>query len=303
MNQLSENSEWEEYYFGASRGRIGSKEPIAQGVHKANDEEVDEYREAVKELRKWAKSDAFVLVEHSFKRYQMAVGQLTKDFQTKAPTTLDSAKLTLNAEFIGLLCMFRFYIDQTETMLSRHNSSDAKTEYDSFKKATAAEYDKYFAYRFCWQLRNYAQHCGLPITNVRFISKTEGDSPIFLAMSLLEIQFSRDTLLQNFDGWQNIEEDLKRQPEKIFVTPIAEQLLECLRRIQKTALQSRYERLKEAAETIRKAATYANGTDGYPCLLTFHLAGDKSNPTLQSISHEFAPMSLVEEVGKIESME
>lgn len=64
----------------------------------------------------------------------------------------------------NFLTSYKGYIDGMETVLSR---TFDKQVYESFKEFQRNAYDNNFTYRFIYNLRNYAQHCGSPISNVK----------------------------------------------------------------------------------------------------------------------------------------
>lgn len=61
------------------------------------------------------------------------------------------------------LSSYKGFIDRWETYLKR-NKDESFIQF--FKEAISSIYDKYFEYRFIYNLRNYAQHNGTPVSKV-----------------------------------------------------------------------------------------------------------------------------------------
>lgn len=61
------------------------------------------------------------------------------------------------------LASYKSYIDGMETLISRSFSNEI---YEKFKKFQNKTFDENFNYRFIYNLRNYAQHCGSPISSI-----------------------------------------------------------------------------------------------------------------------------------------
>src|SRR6476646_1442100 len=66
---------------------------------------------------------------------------------------------------VNWLSAMRMFLDHQETDLTRRFGK-LSPEFVAFKTATSAAYDSEVGYRFAYQLRNYVQHCGLPLGHV-----------------------------------------------------------------------------------------------------------------------------------------
>ena len=78
----------------------------------------------------------------------------------------DAIDFDLNRRLLNFLTAMRFFLDHTETRLKRRYGKTNKAV-QTFKTSTSASYDKVFAYRFLYRLRNVAQHCSIPIGHVK----------------------------------------------------------------------------------------------------------------------------------------
>lgn len=111
----------------------------------------------------------------------------------------DNEKLNTNRYLLNYLFSFRTYIDHLETFIKREYGKDSR-EINEFKALTGKLYDENFAYRFFYKLRNYAQHCGLPIDNFE-IKPSLIESKYSVEIN---IGFHTEKLLASFDSWGEI---------------------------------------------------------------------------------------------------
>jgi len=70
--------------------------------------------------------------------------------------------LLVNRRLINLLTSCRIYVDHVPQKLQRIYGKQHPI-LNEFKQATKREYDSSLGYRFCYALRNFAQHGDLPV--------------------------------------------------------------------------------------------------------------------------------------------
>lgn len=105
--------------------------------------------------------------------------------------------LNLNRFFLNYLSSFRTLLDHTETTIKRKYDKDSD-ESIKFKQLTGRIFDNYFAYRFFTKLRNYSQHCGLPIDEFEVsgtVIENDKMKPEY------KIEFSSRDLLIKYKDW------------------------------------------------------------------------------------------------------
>ncbi|WP_312173972.1 hypothetical protein [Chryseobacterium sp.] len=121
--------------------------------------------------------------------------------KSESPLLLDrfymnKFKIESNRKFINYLSSFRTLIDHIPNIFT----SEIKKDFQLFLNSL---YDNEFSYRFMYKLRNYTQHCGLPIT--KYESK--------LDHSFIEIylKMQAEHLLNSYDSWGvTVKTDLKK---------------------------------------------------------------------------------------------
>src|SRR5207249_347772 len=116
------------------------------------------------------------------------------------------------------LASFRFFLDVTETRLTRAYSG-MPAIVESFKTATKTAFDRTLAYRLLYRLRNYAQHCGAPIGHVT-VSTTAARPRGANASRSASLQLDVAELLREWDDWGPVEDDLRTGPPLIDVSPL-----------------------------------------------------------------------------------
>lgn len=178
----------------------------------------------------------FDITELNLKDLQQYVSTFEADLRRDKVLILDEpdrVSLNINRLFLNYVFSYRTYIDHLETFLKR-TFGDASNELTTFKKLTAELYDNHFEYRFIYKLRNYAQHCGLPI-DVFNINPSiyEGVYDV-----KINIEFAPNLLLVKFDAWgAQLKKELSELKTNLSVITVANTFLEITKEIQKWFLQ------------------------------------------------------------------
>lgn len=133
--------------------------------------------------------------------------------------------LNFNRLFLNYLSSIKTFIDHNETNIKRRYGKNS-AETTEFTKITNYYFDNSFAYRFFSKLRNYAQHCGMPLQEFS-ISVTRTQENGYVGSS--ELGFSPKDLLENFDDWGRIvKEDLQKQVSNFPLAPLVEEMTQVL---------------------------------------------------------------------------
>lgn len=195
----------------------------------------------------------------------------------------------LNRLLLNYLSSFRTFVDHQETQLSKISTTEDNW-ISHFKTRCSEVYDSSFSYRFLWNLRNYVQHCGLPVggVNIRTKNKAEGTEE-----SEVSVYFKRDQLLENYKGWKKIvRTELAQQAERIAIFEHITNLRTCIDELAMTALEVHIHRLSEHWEFLvgvfnEVMAQY----EGYvPVIGHFEKAENDIQP--QKLSHLSVPLIL-----------
>lgn len=184
------------------------------------------YREYTEALQDFDQYDA----------HQLKMGLITRDIS-----------LEINRLVLNLLASMRMYIDHVETTISRRHGKESP-QFAAFKRVAGEVYDREFAYRFISQLRNYAQHCGLPIDIFEVSSALQPDGTVRVQ---LEFGTHRDAILQRFTKLKPaLRPEVEGQPEIIEVRQSVKAVMRGLVEIHEVFIKNEFEVLRPAAGTI-----------------------------------------------------
>jgi hypothetical protein len=185
----------------------------------------------------------FHYVERSFNTWQaalqrLAIAQLRGPYSRLQDNVMSAVGATMD-----LLNNMRLYLDHTET---RCKAADDKSYWQTFRAACVQEYDKHFAYRFCYKLRNYAQHLAIPVDSVNFDQK-----------GLVQLRVSSAVLLRRSAVWGSIASEISSMlSTNIDVVPLVDGAMRCLRRIELSLHEKFIDKTRRAVETVSAMREY-----------------------------------------------
>ncbi len=198
-----------------------------------SDSEFKEFEEHCRKLHEFYKDEElFFCLTHNYKDYQNTIIRFFTSYVKDSRLDSVRAQITymdLNRLILNILASSRMFLDHNEYNL-KHKYGKTSKEFSDFKKMCSCKYDTNFSYRFLYKLRNFIQHCGMPIGTIEISSsldRKEGPKSYeveysnlnLLSKHALSIFFDRNTLLKNFDGWgKNIKQELERMNQRIEVT-------------------------------------------------------------------------------------
>jgi len=112
--------------------------------------------------------------------YDEYVGLLKRYLQeyTQNPRAVDMRVMyfNINRHIFNYLSSIRMFLDHNEYNLKKRYGSDSP-RVKRFKKTCSQIYDNSFSYRFLYKLRNYVQHCGMPLGNLKLAAKESISAP------------------------------------------------------------------------------------------------------------------------------
>lgn len=204
-----------------------------KGLRKISDEEIETYEEAVKHLHEFTGAeDLLRICQDNSRDFRATLGDLRSGVGQDDPSADNgrSLPLELNRRLLSLLASFRLYADYSETRFKRRFGKDS-AEVSQLKAVFANAYDGSFSYRFLWGLRNYAQHCGLPIGHVKTLARLREDGT---REGSVEVMFEMETLLaKGRDYWgSQVRADLESAAPLVDVGPVVAALMPVLEKVQ-----------------------------------------------------------------------
>ena len=209
------------------------------------------------------------LVTLNHDSYSSLMAELTRQFLADTAVTFERANdmvVQINCGLLNYLSAVRTFVDHAETGLKREYGADSQ-QFTDFKKATSREFDNSFSYRFLSQLRNFTQHCGLPLGELGLnASSTPPKSAV--TTGCVEALFLRDYLLGNFDGWKMVKEELAKMPEKFPVAPHLAEVVASVERIDNTLVRIQSADLERSLILLESLAKEVEHLPGTPCVYT-----------------------------------
>ncbi|MFC0878879.1 hypothetical protein ACE01N_19960 [Saccharicrinis sp. FJH2] len=152
------------------------------------------------------------------------------------PKELKFISRNANRLFLNFLSSGRTFLDHTETYLKRKYGKQSP-EFIKFKNETTKLYDNSFEYRFMYKLRNYAQHCGLPINNITFSINNEIQENVYNRKYNLNPTFIKQELLDSYEEWgTQLKNDFKQKPEEISVISVIKEYYKNIDELSQTLL-------------------------------------------------------------------
>jgi len=250
-------------------------------------------------------SQLFLLVLWNYQEYYDILGDCLTAYAQKDVDYFDNRPvyLSVNGCFLNYLSSVRTYLDYTETRIKRRYGEDSQN-WDRFKQYCSDAYDGCFSYRFLYNLRNYAQHCGLPINRINFNTRPKEDNPQEPCYTL-SVGTSRDELLRGFDWKRPLREEIAGLPPIIDINPHINAMTDCLARINSDLSRDEFPNLLESARYIRnllQRISYSS-EDGDPCIFELK-ENDASNIDWTRLGMRRVPIEIADAVinGKIEDI-
>ncbi len=218
-------------------------------ISEITDDQYREYKKATMQLMAFVRSQStFRMVEFNYEEFHLLLTRISAEScrQVFSWDIVETMSLHINRVMLNFLGMVRVYLDHTETRIKRSYGEDhAKL----FKAATSREYDGLFAYRFLYKLRNYAQHCGMPVGRWRHNSALSKQGPG--VVDTTQFLFVKSALLEDYRDWGTVTKDLESQPKEFDVVPLVDDLMGALRRINATAARLDVKHLEGSVGFLR----------------------------------------------------
>ncbi len=200
----------------------------------------------------------------------------------------------VNRLFLNYLSSIRTFLDHIETHINRTFGENSK-EFTEFKKMLSIFYDNSFAYRFFYELRNYSQHCGLPIDNVSF--KMEYERNKNRIKGILQVKFNRDRLLSSYKKWKKVKNDLKSLDDEFDVTPLIWEMSHNIKEIERNVEIIHRDSLLDSVNFITKKTEHLR--DGAGEIFIAYDFNDKANGELANYSSRDIPFDTIDFIKQL----
>lgn len=219
---------------------------------------------------------------------------------TENPRTINMRVMyfSINRHIFNYLSSIRMFLDHNEYKLKKRYGSDS-LRVERFKKTCSQVYDTSFSYRFLYKLRDYAQHCGMPLGNLELVAKEASLAPRGIHRSL-SVQFDRDALLRKFGKWgSQLGKEIQKLPRYFEVSPHISEVMKCLEKIYLTLIEDDFPQLLQAAEYISQLIAPTKGMVGVPSIIKIEKIGAGVENLKVEIGH--MPLDIVEMVMNVKT--
>ncbi len=106
----------------------------------------------------------------------------------------------VNRFMMHLLSSGKLFVDFAENQIKIKHEQES----EKFHKLTSQQYDNSFAYRFCYNLRNFSQHVGIPISALHKKQDYVDDEKVIISL-LIE----KDYLLNSSFNWKKMRAEIE----------------------------------------------------------------------------------------------
>jgi len=251
-----------EWKVGTPTGAVGILRDLSE-------DEFNSYMTASTELGRFArKRHLFQIVELNRDTFHDCLRTLGSGFENDTAVSWDRANtmiLTINGHILNFLSAVRTFLDHTETSIKREHG-DPSDNLTHFEDQTSTEFDECFSYRFLYLLRNFTQHCGMPLGELSLRADASPDKE--RPDTTLELLFYRDYLLANFKKWKMVKSELEALPEKFPVTLHIDEMVTCLERVDSVVIRDETPQLSTHVDTLEALIQEVSHMDGTPCVFT-----------------------------------
>lgn len=179
----------------------------------------------------------------------------------------DRFTIGINRLFLNYLGSIRTFLDHSQLGMNRKYGKDSPV-FKEYKDILGIFYDQSFAYRFFYKLRNYSQHCGLPLQGFGYTLQNDRDNGGVQAK--LHFNFDRDSLLSAYDdGWgEKVKEDLKAKDKEFEVWPLVYEMTHNIVQIGISIERMNKERLMESINFIENLTKHLRGENVEVCIFS-----------------------------------
>ena len=203
---------------------------------------------------------------------------------------MDERIIGVNRRLLNFLTSIRTFLDHNETSISKEFGKDSE-QLSEFKKVCSYFYDNSFAYRFFYKLRNYAQHCGMPIGGIKVTAKPNHE--IKRNQNNIILNFNRDELLKRYDSWGNpVKSEIQNESEKFNVNLLVIEQMHNIREIERNIITFGFSKLEQAANFTLNLTKHLREEKGQVCILNYADAEEEK----LTVHVENIPFHIIDEI-------
>lgn len=237
-------------------------------VRSLTDQEAVEYRSRVVRLVAFRQARKLILlVKHNqldLEREASGAVQVLQEADSLGAAR-DKIDLQVNRRLVNYLTAMRLFLDHTEARLKRTYGKDSSVA-TALKARCAQAYDDAFSYRFLYRLRNFAQHCALPIGHVSVHSRLADPAAKRIEREVA-LSFDAGFLLEHgANVWGNLREEIETRRPGFDVLPLVREATDHLTAIERFVVATEKPFLQRIAEKIFETVADVAKVGGVPAV-------------------------------------
>jgi hypothetical protein len=274
-------------------------------IRELSESEYQECSEAINRLTQFENEQStFLAVKDNYEEYLGTLDQYSREYGAYLFTICPQIELArhipkdVNRRILNYLSAVRTYLDHSEYNLKKRYGEDSE-EVTHFKKACSDAYDTHFSYRFVSRLRNYVQHCGMPLGKMQIISE-ETDVETRKVIHYFTVSFDRDELLRKYDRWgQQVADELRGFPELFEIAPHLSDAMGCLTPINRIVVEERLRDLRQSVTIVQGLVRQVVDVQGTPGIFRYDDVkySREGEVTDLKLTILWMPVSLLDTIG------
>lgn len=268
-------------------------------IREINDTEYKDYKKADNYLKNFNyKQRLFTIVLWNYNDFQNLLDRYLEEYtknQSMNSFRAEKTLLDIDRHILNYLSSFHTFVNHN-TIIIHKSYGENSQKFKDFKKVRSNTFDDHFSYRFLYKLRNYAQHCGMPVGTITFDSKIVDSQSTGIHHSLI-VNFDRDELLNNYDKWGKLIPEIQELPQQFEIKPLIDELMKCIERINYFIIKEDLPELIQSVQFIKQLISSTKDMEGTPCILKDLNRYDKG----LNLKIENIPLDLIETILNIYS--
>jgi hypothetical protein len=245
-------------------GTYNRKDNSYTKVKKLSNEENERYKKAAKRI--YSINEDLSLLE-AVRVNHKAYLDLLKHYVTIHMSTqdidgveIDQMVGNINLHLLNYLSIVKTFLAHSEFKLKRLYGKNSQ-RYLNFDNATSNAFDNCFSYRFLYHLRNYVQHCGMPIAGFDGLRFGHRDKLNKTVQVSLVAYCDRDELLDKYGKkWhKKLLNEIPYLQPRIDITPHINNMMKCIKKLSTIVIKDDLPELIKNAEFLEELIRYSIG--------------------------------------------
>jgi hypothetical protein len=279
----------EEFALGVWRQTPNQRGFDIEASIEVSKQQCDEYLDAISRYRALSERNTYQVLQRNYARLTSMLGTYTNLERVSGSfRAVDTRMVSIlfTGEMTNWLASTRLYLESERDFLVGQ-FGEGSEEIRSFKAATSRAFDTYPGYRFLYNLRDYAQHCGPPVSGMNVSRNPQGKT-------IIEMYLNRSELLIARFSWSHHSKTLLNSwPEQISIMPLVEEAMTGFRLIEEEVLRILIHRCGAALSKMREGIARIEA-EGHPAVFRLPPPGGSGQLSWQTLP-ELRALDLIED--------